>query len=214
MFRRALRIPGVSRVTVTDTVLALWASFWIALAVLIALNTRQVAELGGTVSDTGAAVNQVGGALTTISVIPGQAGDVAQSVQAAGASAQTNGRDAQAAADRLAVYLAIAVAVIPSIPLLGLYLPIRISRIREAHAAERSLSEYGDDPRFQEFLARRAVQHLPYAAIMAVSEQPWQDLKEGRFAALARAELERLDIERPPPGSSGIASGLGRGETR
>jgi hypothetical protein len=208
MLTRAMRIPAAPRITLTDAVLAAWAAFWIALGVLIALNTRQVAELGGTVSDTGTAVTQVGGALGAVSVLPGQAGTVAQSVQRAGADAQTSGRNAQAAADRLAIYLAIAVGVIPSMPLLGLYLPIRLSRMREARAARRSLAESGDDPRFQEFLARRAVQHLPYAAIMAVSEHPWDDLREGRFSALAQAELDRLDV-RPLPPRHGIAGGVG-----
>ena len=210
MLTRAMRIPAARRITLTDAILAVWAAFWIALGVEIALNTRQVAELGGTVSDTGAAVSQVGGALGAVSVLPGQAGDVAGSVQQAGANAQTNGCDAEAAADRLAVYLAIAVAVIPSMPLLGLYLPIRLSRMREARAARSSLVEHGSDPRFQEFLARRAVQHLPYAAIMAVSENPWDDLRDGRFSALADAELERLDVK-PLPARVGTVSEVGGG---
>jgi hypothetical protein len=58
---------------------------------------------------------------------------------------------------------------------------------------------FGHDSRFQEFLARRAVENLPYEEIMAVSEQPWEDMKQGRFRALAEAELARLEIQQPLP---------------
>jgi hypothetical protein len=65
--------------------------------------------------------------------------------------------------------------------------------------ARRSLAKFGGDPRFQEFLARRAIERLPYEDIMAVSAHPWDDMKQGRFAALATAELHRLEIYQPLP---------------
>jgi hypothetical protein len=194
----ALRIPATARFTLPDAVLAVWAAFWIALAVVVALDTREVAKLGGTVTQTGAAMNAIGGVIGGIP-FTGDISSASQSVQQAGASAQANGADAQAAADRLGIYLGIAIAFIPSVPLIGLYLPIRLARIRESRTAQRSLAVFGPDPRFQEFLARRAVQHLTYEEITAVSQQPWEDMRQGRFRALATAELQRLEIERPLP---------------
>lgn len=194
MWRKALKIPARDRITVSDFALALWAAFWIALAVAVALNTRDVAKLGTTVSQTGTAMNQIGGTLGSIPLVGGDVDSASQSVQAAGASAEANGIDAQDAANRLGIYLGIAIAVIPSVPVLGLYLPIRLSRIREGRVARRSLAQFGSDPRFQEFLARRAVERLSYEEIMAVSEQPWEDMRQGRFRALASAELDRLEI--------------------
>lgn len=194
----ALRIPATARITVPDVVLAVWAAFWIALAVVVALDTREVAKLGGTVTQTGAAMSSVGGVIGSIP-FSGDASSAAQSVQQAGASAQANGADAQAAADRLGIYLGIAIAFIPSVPVIGLYLPIRLARVRESRTARRSLAVFGADPRFQEFLARRAVQHLTYEEIRAVSEQPWDDMRRGQFRALATAELLRLEIEAPLP---------------
>lgn len=194
----ALRIPATARVTAPDAVLAVWAAFWIALAVVVALDTREVAKLGGTVAQTGSAMSAVGGVIGSIP-FSGDVSSASQSVQQAGASAQANGADAQAAADRLGIYLGIAIAFIPSVPLIGLYLPIRLARIRESRAARRSLAVFGGDARFQEFLARRAVQHLTYEEITAISEQPWEDMRRGRFRALATAELQRLEIQRPLP---------------
>jgi hypothetical protein len=199
MWIKALRIPATPRITSPDVALALWAAIWIALAIAVVQNTRDVAQLGGTVSQTGAAVSDVGGVIDSIPLVPSDVSGASESVQQAGASAEVSGNDGEDAANRLGIYLGIAIAVIPSVPLIGLYLPIRFSRIREARFARRSLVMFGHDARFQEFLARRAVENLPYEEIMAVSEQPWEDMKQGRFRALAAAELDRLEIQQPLP---------------
>jgi hypothetical protein len=47
-----------------------------------------------------------------------------------------------------------------------------------------------------EFLARRAVINFSYDRLLSASPQPYRDLEEGRYDALARLELERLGIER------------------
>jgi hypothetical protein len=199
MRTKLLRIPATSRFTAPDLVLALWAVLWIALALAVVQSTRDVAKLGGTVAQTGSAVSQVGDVIGSIPLVPSDVSSASDSVRAAGASAQVNGSEGGAAADRLGIYLGIAIAVIPSLPLIGLYMPIRLARIREARVAQRSLVRFGSDPRFQEFLARRAIQHLPYEDIMAVSAHPWDDMKGGRFSALAAAELHRLEIYQPLP---------------
>lgn len=205
MWRNALRIPATDRITIPDVALAVWAAFWIALAVAVALNTRDVAKLGTTVSQTGTAMNQVGGVIGSVPLVGGDVGSTSQSIQAAGSSAEANGVQAQDAANRLGIYLGIAIAVIPSVPVLGLYLPIRWSRIRQRRVARRSLEIFGSDPRFQEFLARRAVERLTYEEIMAVSEQPWEDMRQGRFRALATAELDRLEIAQRLPATQSEA---------
>ena len=197
MWRRTLRIPATDRITSPDLVLALWVVLWIALAVAVAVNTRDVAKLGGTVSQTGTAMRQVGGVIGSVPLVGGDVGGASQSLEEAGASAEANGSEAGDAADRLGIFLGIAIAVIPSVPVIGLYLPIRLARIRERRVARSSLARFGGDPRFQEFLARRALQHLTYEEIMAVSEQPWEDMRTGRFRAFAVAELDRLEIPHP-----------------
>lgn len=199
MWTKVLRIPASSKVTAPDVVVVAWAVLWIALAVAVVQSTRDVAKLGGTVSQTGSAVSQVGGVINDIPLLPGDVSGASGSVQAAGESAQVNGAEGQDAADRLGIYLGIAIAIIPSVPTIGLYLPIRVSRVRERRVAQRSLALHGSDPQYQEFLARRAVEKLPYEDIMAVSAHPWDDMKQGRFTALAAAELHRLEIYQPLP---------------
>jgi hypothetical protein len=199
MWTKVLRIPATSRVAATDLVVAAWAVLWVALALAVVQNTRDVAKLGGTVSQTGSAVSQVGGLINDIPLLPGDVSGASQSVQAAGASAQVNGTEGQDAADRLAIYLGIAIAIVPSVPIIGLYLPIRVTRIRERRVAQQALAIHASDPQFQEFLARRAVEKLDYEDIMAVSAHPWDDMNQGRFTALATAELHRLEIHQPLP---------------
>ena len=199
MWTKMLRIPASSRITAPDAVVVLWAVLWIALALGVVQSTRSVAELGGTVSQTGSAVSQVGGVINDVPLLPDDVSGASGSVQAAGQSAEVNGTEAQESADRLSIYLGVAIAIIPSVPIIGLYLPIRITRIRERQVARRSLALHGTDPRFQEFLARRAVEKLPYEDVMAVSAHPWDDMKSGRFAPLASAELHRLEIYEPLP---------------
>lgn len=200
MWTRVLRIPATSRFAAPDLLVVAWAVLWVALAIAVVQSTRDVAKLGGTVSQTGTAVSQVGGVINDIPLLPGDVSSASSSVQAAGQSAQASGAQGQDAADRLGIYLGIAIALIPSIPIIGLYLPIRIARVRERRVAQRALALHGHDPQYQEFLARRALEKLAYEDIMAVSAHPWDDLSHGRFAALASAELHRLEIYQRLPG--------------
>ena len=194
MWTKVLKIPATSRVAAPDLLVVAWAVLWIALAIGVVQSTRDVAKLGGTVSQTGSAVSQVGSLMNDIPLLPTDVSGASGSVQAAGASAQVNGAEGEDAANRLGIYLGIAIAIIPSVPIIGLYLPIRITRVRERRVAQRALALHGHDPQFQQFLARRAIEKLEYEDIMAVSAHPWDDMEQGRFTALASAELHRLEI--------------------
>ena len=88
------------------------------------------------------------------------------------------------------------IGLIPTLPLLGLYLPLRWTWTHEARAVRRALRIRPEDPLLTEFLARRAVVNFSYDRLLAVSQQPYRDLEEGRHEALARLELERLGIQR------------------
>jgi hypothetical protein len=121
---------------------------------------------------------------------------VADEVEAAGRSAQESGRDSRDSTENLSVLLALCIGLIPTLPLLGLYLPLRWTWTHEARAVRRALRFRPDDPLLTEFLARRAVVNFSYDRLLAVSQQPYRDLEEGRYDELARLELERLGIQR------------------
>ena len=124
MWTRVLRIPATSRLAAPDLVVVAWAVLWVAVALAVVQNTRDVAKLGGTVSQTGSAVNQIGGLIGDIPLLPSDVSGASGSVQAAGASAEVNGTEGQDAANRLGIYLGLAIAILPSVPIIGLYLPI------------------------------------------------------------------------------------------
>src|SRR3954468_9404909 len=84
MWSKVLRIPATSRIAAPDLVVVLWAVLWIVLAFAVVQATRDVAELGGTVSQTGSAINQVGGGNKDIPLVPDDVSSASESVQAAG----------------------------------------------------------------------------------------------------------------------------------
>jgi len=119
----------------------------------------------------------------------------AGAVSEAGAEAVASARAARESARRLALLLGLAIAAIPSLPVLLLYLPTRIGTARERRELGDALA--AGDPAVDELLAWRAVAQLPYRTLSRVSDDPVRDLEEGDHAALADAELAWFGVERP-----------------
>jgi len=85
------------------------------------------------------------------------------------------------------------IMLMPTTPVLGLYLPLRWARRRETAELRRSMSRHGRD----RYLAERALQTMPFTTVHALVGDPWKAIDEGRTASLADAELDRLGIRRP-----------------
>lgn len=199
----AFQTAGVRLIRLLDVVTVAWVVLWVVLALLVAREVRDLRNLSDTVVTAGVAVERTGGLVRNLGSIPflgGQVSEVAGEVEAAGRSAQASGRDSRDSAENLSVLLALSIALIPTLPLLGLYLPLRWTWSHDARAVRRALKEKPDDPLLIEFLARRAVLSFSYERLLAVSPQPFRDLEEGRYEALAALELGRLGIR---PAASG-----------
>ena len=82
---------------------------------------------------------------------------------------------------------------IPSLLLLLLTLPGRISSVRQVRRARLALTAQDAEQR-QRLLALRAVLTLPDETLFAYTAEPGGDLVAGRFAALACAELEAIGV--------------------
>jgi hypothetical protein len=192
--------PGARLIHLLDIAAVLWIAGWIVLALLVAREVRELRALSDTVVTAGVAVEDTGdllGSLQDVPFVGGRVGDVATRVREAGTSARISGRDSRQTTEDLSVLLALAIGLIPTLPLLGLYAPLRITWTRESRALRRSLAETPDDPVRDQYLARRAVANLSYDELREVSADPFQDLAEGRFDGLADLELKRLGIRRP-----------------
>jgi hypothetical protein len=190
-------MPSSRALHLIDAAVAVWIAAWIALGVAIGVNVRQLTVLSNTVLANGRAVQTVGKSLQSLGGLPligDQVGKDATQVEAAGAAAANAGRSSASSIRALSVLLAVAVALLPSIPVLTFYLPARLVRRREAAALVRALREYGSDPDFHAFLARRAIEALGYHRLRRVSARPWADIENGHSLPLAQAELRRLGI--------------------
>jgi hypothetical protein len=193
----AFPLPGVRLIRVLDAVVVVWVVAWVVLALLVGREVRDLRQLSDTVVISGVAVEETGDLVDSLKGVPfvgGRVGDVADRVREAGRSAQASGRDSRDSTEDLSILLALSIGLIPSLPLLGLYVPLRVTWTRESRAVRRAVAAGSADPVLKEFLARRAVLTLPYQELRAVSTDPFRDLEEGRFAALAARELERLGL--------------------
>lgn len=185
-----------------DVLVVAWTLAWIAIAFAVGREVHGLRELSATVVAAGVATEQTGkavGSLETLPLIGDDVDRVGARTEEAGRSAQASGRASGESIQDLAVLLALAIALAPTVPLLAVYVPARRARADEARAIRRAVADAGGDPVFLAFLARRAVENLPFRQVRAISSAPWRDLREGRYEALARAELRRLGIEPREP---------------
>lgn len=192
-----------------DAALAAWVAAWIGLGVAIGINVGDLTKLSHTVVVDGQAIETVGRSLAHLGGVPfvgGQISSTARQVTQAGASAVASGQSSASSIHALSFLLAVAVALLPSVPVLCVYLPARLERRREARALREALRSYGDNPAFHAFLARRAVGTLDYHRLREVAPLPWAELADAEYEALAAAELRRLGIDpkalRPPERSA------------
>lgn len=189
--------PGSRLVRLLDIAVLVWIAGWLGLAVLVAREVRDLRDLSDTVVVAGVAVEDTGDLVDSLGGVPlvgGQVGQVADRVREAGRTAQVSGRESRSSIDDLSVLLALAIGLVPTLPLLALYAPLRIAWSREASAVRRAVDSDASDPVLLEILARRALFTQPYERIRAVTSDPFRDLEEGRFTPLADLELGRLRI--------------------
>jgi hypothetical protein len=182
-----------------DVAVVLWVAGWIVLAIFVGREVRDLRELSDTVVLAGVAVEDTGELLATLDNVPfigGQVRGVAQEVQEAGASARQSGRESRDSTEDLSILLALSIGLIPTLPLLGLYAPLRIAWTRDVRSVRRALVDSSTEAVLNEFLARRAAANLSFDDLLAVTADPYGDLAASRFDGLADRELERLGLRR------------------
>lgn len=188
---RAMRILNVGVVV--------WAAFWIAMGVAVGYEVNALRTISHTVVASGKAVQTTGNALGALGGIPfvgSRLRPLAGQVAAAGASAQASGGSIATTIDALAVLLGIAVGLIPTLPLLVLYLPLRRSWKRDRIAVSHAVAQWDGEPGLEEFLARRALAHLPYHELRELAADGSHAFEDDARDRLAAAELHRLGLDR------------------
>jgi hypothetical protein len=177
--------------------LVVWAAFWIAIAAYTAYEVAALKTLSGTIVKAGAATAATGHALQALTSVPfvgGQIGHLAQQAIGAGLSARASGASVATSIDQLAVLLGIAIGLIPTVPLLALYLPLRLSWRRDRKAIRNAVAQWDGEPGLEAFLAQRATAHLPFADLRQLGYDGTPESASN--AELAAAELRRLGLDR------------------
>lgn len=190
-------LPSRRSVLLLDAALAAWTVAWLVLAFFVARGVRDLAQLSATMGLAGQAIEEVGHVVRALGQVPlVQVGlDVlARRIEEAGASAQRSAAASRESVETLAILLGVAVGLLPALPVLGLYVPLRLGHVRERRAVRAALAA-GDA---EELLALRALASLPLDRARALSPHPLRDVAEGRTRALADAELARLGVRREP----------------
>jgi hypothetical protein len=101
---------------------------WVALGLWVALEVHDLGGLSGSVKTVGGAVVEAGEAITELRDVPVVGDSVSgpgAPIREAGRQAQVTADEARGSANRLAILLGLAVAIIPSAPLLA----IRFTRL-------------------------------------------------------------------------------------
>jgi hypothetical protein len=176
---------------------ALWVVLWLVVGAVTGLQVRQLTDVSDSLAESAEALDVAGIALQDIGRLP----LVGERPEALGNQVRETALeiDAAAAASRetvrtVSVLLGLALVLIPIVPVVAVYVPLRRAGNRERRAVKRALAGSPHDPLLEEFLAHHAVHNLSYDTLREVSADPWGDLRRGSFRRLANAELTRLGL--------------------
>jgi hypothetical protein len=183
-----------------DIGVVVWVVVWVGLGVLIWHDIRAQTQLSGDVIKVGTAVKDTGQALSVVGGLPlvgGSIGEFAARIEKLGAEVEASGQDSRSGIERIAVIAGLGVGILPAAMILFLYLPVRVRWRRYVGAIAHALPGSAGEPAFEQYLARRAADTLPWDHLRALSDDPWQAIAGGDYRALADAELARLGLRRP-----------------
>jgi hypothetical protein len=193
---RAL-LPRGRALLAVDLAVAAWVVLWIVLGGAIATEVRGLRQLSTTVSRVGVALEQTGATVDGLNGVPlvgDRIGRTGSDIRAAGRSAVASGRRSHRSIHNLSWMLWVFLAVIPSVPVLVLYLPARILDARERRTLRRHVTANGVTPAMRRLLARRALATLPYQVLLELDTDPLGDPAPELIDELAEAELTRLGL--------------------
>ena len=203
------RLPQRS-VFAIDLLVILWTAAWLVLGIAVGTFIERLSAVGDGLQNTGRAIGRAGDAIDQLSDVPlvgGGFATVAQEIQGMGRDTVQNGRSIEDDVDSLALLIGAGLALGPTLPILALWVPPRVSRERERHALRKSIKS-GDRVALA-YLANRAVATRLFRELRKASDDPVADLEAGRYEALAALELEHLSLgslrRRPAPEEPGSA---------
>jgi hypothetical protein len=188
------RLPQRSILAI-DLLVVLWTVAWLVLGVAVGTFIERLGAVGEGLEDSGRAIVRAGDAVGDLSDVPlvGEGfAAVADEIRSIGRETAENGRSVEDDVNSLALLVGVGLALGPTLPVLFLWLPPRVSRERERNALRKSLKS-GDRAALA-YLANRAVATRLFRELRRASDDPVADLAAGRFEALAELELDHLAL--------------------
>jgi hypothetical protein len=183
-----------TRQLVGDLAVLAWTAAWVAAGVALnrlveklAVPGERVEQAGGSFAGDIAEIQQTVGRLP---VVGDELQDPFGRLAGVGRTLAAAGATQQEIVHQLALWLGVAVAVVPIVALLLVWLPGRVSWTREAGAASRLRMDGAD----LELFAIRAVANRPLRDLHRVTPDPAGDLRAGEYQALADLELRALGL--------------------
>lgn len=195
----SIRTADTSTIRFLDGLVGFWLTLWLVVGAWSGVTLWQLSELGDTVTNSGRAIRSAGEALTVVGNVPlvgERPAELGQEVTATGTDIADRGQQVKGQLQQLSLLLGLAIALMPTTPVLGLYVPLRVARHRETTELRAALAEHGETLEFDRYLAERAVHSLTFASVHRLVGDPWLAIAEGRARPLAEAELARLGISR------------------
>ena len=191
--RRARQVAG-------DLLLVLWIWLWVSIADSVHDATLGLAKPGRQIDESATGLaGRLRDAGESISDVPLVGDDVQKPFAGAGGAADklaAAGRAQVEAVQTLAFWLGIAVALIPILIALAVYLPPRIRFVRRATAGKRFLDSAAD----LDLFALRAMTNQPLHVLARVSDDPaggWRDRDPDVVRRLAQLELRDCGLHAP-----------------
>lgn len=187
--------PGLrTRQLVGDLAVLAWTAAWVAAGVALYRLVEKLAVPGERVEQAGSSfagdIAEIQQKVGRLPVVGGELQDPFGRLAGVGRTLAAAGVTQQEVVHQLALWLGVAVAVVPIVVLLLVWLPRRVSWAREAGAASRLRMDGAD----LELFAIRAVANRPLRDLHRVTPDPAGDLRAGEYQALADLELRALGL--------------------
>jgi hypothetical protein len=181
-----------------DLAVVAWTAAWVAAGLALYRLVEKLAAPGARVEQAGSSfaadVAEIQQTVGRLPVVGGQLQDPFGRLSGVGRTLAEAGVAQQEVVRQLALWLGVVVAAVPVVALLLVWLPRRVTWVREAGAASRLRLDGAD----LELFAIRAVANRPLRELHRVSPDPAGDLRAGEFQALADLELRALGLRAPP----------------
>ncbi|HZJ52407.1 MAG TPA: hypothetical protein VFF07_16545 [Actinomycetota bacterium] len=188
-----------------DVVLGVWVVIWTGIALLIGFEIHDLTRISDSLIDSSAVLEETSSLISSLRDLPvvgERVENVEREIREAASGVRASGEASRRNIVALSLLLGVTIALLPTVPLLAIYVPLRVAWQRDVRAVSRALTNAGDDAGFREYLARRAVERLPLHRLVEIVDDPWGRLQRGDYEALSHAELDRLGLASQPAASA------------